>query len=371
MTLPYRGTNRKRLGRGLLRILGRLFLPLLFRIQIHGAENYPKEGPLILVGNHNAAMEGALMAIFTPWQVEMLGAGDIPQEKITEILEALYGYIPIRRGHMDRPALQQALDVLQSGEFLGIFPEGGVWNPGQMRAQSGVAWLSYRSKAPVLPIGYGGTSGALDAALKFKRPRLSIRVGELIPAAKLPKGQGRKTYFEEYAAQVMDRVKDLLPDDDPALAVKLKDERFELPISAHDSAGVTQAIPPGRGITHPEALAKFFHRPMILKIFRFNLKLPIHALEQLHNKPTPAEIKKALSLVLDSITESYPYLLTYRFGPKESERMLQGLQELHTLADWAAENNLSLKIAPVRRYYSTEEGKEVVQTRQEITESWM
>ncbi len=362
---------RHRFVRGVLRLIGRLILPILFHIEKVGGVGLPKNGPIILVGNHNAAMEAVLMSVYSPWQVEFLGAGDLPQEKITEFFEAIYKYIPIRRGHMDRQALQKALAVLEAGGFLGIFPEGGIWNPGQMQAQTGVAWLSYRSQAPVLPIGFGGTIGALDAALKFKRPRLTIRMGELIPAAKLTPGLGRKTYFEEYANHVMAQVRNLLPEDDPALDVKIKDERFELEIRAQDAEGVEQAIPPGLQITYPQALSKFLHRPMILKIFRANLKLSIDALERLHEEPNPGELKAAIEQILDSINSKYTYLLTYRFGPKESEAMLQSLEELHAIAKWAEENNYQLRIIPIRKFYSTEEGKEILQTKQEVSGSWM
>lgn len=362
---------RHRFIRGFLRLIARLILPIFFRIEKKGGENLPKKGPIILVGNHNAAMEAVLMSAYAPWQVEFLGAGDIPQEKIIEFFETIYKYIPIRRGHIDRQALQQALDVLDSGGFLGIFPEGGIWNPGQMQAQTGVAWLSYRSKAPVLPIGFGGTIGALDAAMKFKRPKLTIHMGQLIPAAELSQGQGRKTYFEEYANNVMAQVRDLLPEDDPALDVKIKDERFELEISAQNSAGVDITILPNLRISHPGALAKFMHRPMILKIFRVNLQLSIEALERLYEKPSPGEIISALEQILESINTRYTYLLTYRFGPKESAAMQGSLGELQALASWAEENKYSLKITPIRKFYSTEEGIEVVQTKQIIAESWM
>ncbi len=362
---------RHRFVRGILRLIARLILPVFFRIEKKGGENLPKKGSLILVGNHNAAMEAVLMSAYAPWQVEFLGAGDIPQEKITEFFEAIYKYIPIRRGHIDRQALQKALDVLDAGGFLGIFPEGGIWNPGQMQAQTGVSWLSYRAKAPVLPIGFGGTIGALDAAMKFKRPKLTIHIGELIPPAKLSPGQRRKTYFEEYANYVMAQVRTLLPKDDPALDVKIKDERFELQIGAHNSAGQEVAIPPDLEISHPKALAKFLHRPMILKIFRVNLQLSIGAIERLHEAPDPSEIKTAIEQILNLINAKYTYLLTYRFGPKESAAMQRSLGELQLLAKWAEENQYRIKIRPIRMYFSIEEGKEVVQIRQEVSGSWM
>jgi 1-acyl-sn-glycerol-3-phosphate acyltransferase len=316
-------------------------------------------------------MEGALMAVYSHRQVEMLGAGDIPQEKITEFFEGVYDYIPIRRGHVDRPALQQTLDILKQGGVVGIFPEGGVWEPNQMRAQTGVSWLSYRSGAPVLPMAFAGTSGAISAATKFKRPLLVITIGDLIPAAKIPTGQGRKTYFENYAEQVMDAVRGMLPPDDPSLQINIKDERFELEISLRDTNSQSIEIPPEYSIHHAEALVKLLHRPTILKIFRFNLQLPIEAVEQLHTEPTAKQIAEATRLMLDAMQSKYAYLLAYRFGPKEGHAMQQGLEALHKLATWADEQEYSLKVRPIRRYYCLGAERHITQVEQDVMESWM
>jgi 1-acyl-sn-glycerol-3-phosphate acyltransferase len=117
--IPY---PRKRLARGMMRRLGRMILPLFFRIQIRGKENFPATGPLIVVGNHSAIMEVVMLFVFTPWQVEILGGGDVPHETITDMMARIVGYIPYQRGQMDRPALKRALGVLQQGGVLGIFP---------------------------------------------------------------------------------------------------------------------------------------------------------------------------------------------------------------------------------------------------------
>lgn len=367
-SLPY---PRRRLIRAVVKIMGRVILRFFFRVRINGKENFPDKGPLIVVGNHVAVIEAALMAVFTPWQVELLGAGDMPQEPFVEAVEWLYDYIPIDRGSVDRAALRKALDILKQGGMLGLFPEGGLWEPGAMRAQTGVAWLSYRGKAPVLPIAYVGTMGALNTALKFKRPRLAINVGEVIPAAELPKNQGRKPYLQSYANRVMQEVKDLLPPDDPSLRPKIREEGFELEITVRDQDGISQLVPPELAIKHPQALAKFLHRPTILKIFRVNFKLPIDPVQNLHKEPSTSEISRSLELILEALEGEYPYLLTYRFGPQQAEKMQHGLTELLALAQWADEAGFGIRVKPVRRYTSTETGEVVVQVEQGTFEDWM
>jgi 1-acyl-sn-glycerol-3-phosphate acyltransferase len=362
---------RKIIARGVVRTLGRLLLPVACRIRITGQENFPKGGPLLVVGNHTAAMEAALMAVYTPWQVEMLGAADIPHEKVTQVAIRIFGFIPIRRGHVDRSGLNQALGVLKQGGVVAVFPEGGIWEKGGMRAQTGVAWLSYRAHAPVLPIGFGGTLGALGAALKLKRPKLTMNVGTLLPAARLPQGKPRKLYLEEYATQVLDAVNALLPADDPARQAGIADERFELRVTVQGPDGEPVSYPTGLDILHTAALAKLLHRPVVLKIFGENLRLPTRALQNLHDEHDAGVIADATRAILDYLSDENPYLLTYRFGPQEAGAMQAGLEELLALARWAAESGLALTITPVRRFYSLDQEREVVQIKQGSFERWM
>jgi 1-acyl-sn-glycerol-3-phosphate acyltransferase len=364
-------TFPRKVIRGVVRTLGRLLLPVAFRIQITGRGNFPQRGPLLVVGNHTAAMEAVLMAVYTPWPVEMLGAADIPHEKVTQVAIWIFGFIPIRRGHVDRSGLSQALDVLKQGGVVAVFPEGGTWERGAMRAQTGVAWLSYRAHAPVLPIGFSGTLGALGAALRLKRPKLAMNVGTLLPAASLPQGKPRKLYLEEYAAQVLDAVNALLPADDPARQAGIAGERFELQVAVQGADGEPVSYPPGLAIQHTTALAKLLHRPVVLKIFAENLRLPTRALQNLHDEHDAGMIVDAIQSILNYLRDENPYLLTYRFGPQEAGAMQAGLAELLALARWAAESGIALTITPMRRFYSLDQGREVVQIEQGSFERWM
>jgi 1-acyl-sn-glycerol-3-phosphate acyltransferase len=361
---------RRNLARGIVQAVGRLVLSALFDVTIEGRENFPEEGPLIVVGNHVAIMEAVMMVICTPWQLEILGAADIPNERFVQVLMDFYGFIPVHRGAMDRPALEKALSVLKQGGIVGIFPEGGIWDAGAMRPQTGVSWLSYQGNAPVLPIGFSGTLGALNDALSLKRPDMLMRVGELLPAAKLPEGMSRKAYREKYAEEVVDAIKELLPPDHPTLHAKILDERFELGVTLEGANGEVEA-PPELEIRHPEALAKLLHRPAILKIFRKNLQLSMEPLEELHEVRDPEVIAASVVPILEYLEEDNPYLLTYRFGPRGGRAMEEGLRELLALARWAGEAGLTLHVSPVRRYYSVEEERAVVQVEQDRFVGWM
>ena len=362
---------RRRVPRAVVRLIGRLILPLIFRIQIRGQENFPESGPLLVVGNHRAAMEAVLMIIYTPWQVEVLGASDTPHEKIIALAARIYRPIPVNRGHFDRAALAKALAVLRQGGVVAIFPEGGIWNAGRMRAHTGVAWLSYRANAPVLPIGFSGTMGAIGEALQLKRPRLMMNVGEVMSAARLPEDQPRKVYLERYATRTVEAIEALLPPEDPARRTTIIDERFELRVAVRADDRKKENYPDDLSIEHAAALAKLLHSPPILKIFTRNLKLPTQPLQNLDQESDPRRIVRATHSILDYLHNENQYLLTYRFGPQEAQAMERGLEELLALARWASESGLRLELTPVRRYFSPERGEEVVQVTQGSFESWM
>jgi 1-acyl-sn-glycerol-3-phosphate acyltransferase len=315
-------------------------------------------------------MESALMTVFTPWQVEFLGAADIPHERSSQLMISVYGAIPVHRGSVDRAAMRQALDVLAQGGVLAAFPEGGIWEAGAMRPQTGVAWLSYRTGTPVLPIGFGGTLGALGAALRLERPRLSMNVGRVIPAATIPDGISRKAALQDYAGQVLAAIRALVPPGEAPTEYQVSDERFELLVTLQQVHGKPATIPPDLEIVHGSALAKLLHRPAILKLFRENLRLPVEPLEDLQNTQDAANIARATQAILNYLQQENPYLLTYRFGPKEAEAMQAGLQELQALAWWGAGENHSAIIIPVRHYRIAETGGEITETDQGSFRDW-
>jgi 1-acyl-sn-glycerol-3-phosphate acyltransferase len=362
---------RRRLARGLCRVAGRLLLPAFFEIDIIGQENFPAGGPLLVVGNHVAAMEVVLMAVFTPWQVEFLGSSDIPHERVTECIIRIFGSIPFQRGSFNRSALAMALDVLAQGGVVGVFPEGGIWDAGAMRAQAGVAWLSYYGRAPVLPIGFGGTPGAMGAALRLKRPRLRMQVGEPIAAARISAGKPRRACLDEHAELVMRRVRELIPERYASPSPQILNERFILELRARAADGRLIDPPLEICITQGDALARLLHSAPVLKVFSANLRLPVEALQRLHTHPGSAEIAGAATAILDYLRKENPYFLAYRFGPKIGADMREGLQQLHKLASWAAGEEYMLEVVPLRRFYSVEEGREVEETQQGSFVRWM
>lgn len=357
---------RRVLRRSAARLLGRALMALFTRTTITGREHLPKEGPLILVGNHVAVMEVVLMVLYSPWLVEVLGTADIPLDPAFAFIINSYGMIPINRGSMDRSGMNMALDVLRQKGVVGIFPEGGVWDTSLRQGRTGVAWLSSKANAPIVPMGFGGTEGALGAILRLKRPRLTMNIGPVIPPIQV-EGKGRKEALEAGANLVMERIEALIPEEDKRRRLQVVDEHFDFEWQLVDAQG--QPVNPGGcgSLSQPQALGQFFYRPMILNTLARNLRLPVQPLQQLASDPQ--QIADATQAVLTYL-EANPYFLSYRFGYETGGAMQTGLTELRDIARCAAANGYSLALNPIRRYRRPDSAAEIIESGASRAHHW-
>jgi 1-acyl-sn-glycerol-3-phosphate acyltransferase len=361
---------RKRIVRALLRTLGCILVPLFARVEIHGLERFPKSGPLLVVGNHTGAMEVVLLTIYAPRLVEYLGSVDIPHEGYIAAFVYSYDFIPVFRGKASRESLETGLDVLRQDGVLGLFPEGGIWEPAIRRAQAGVAWLSYRGVAPILPIGFGSTRGALVDMLRLRRPRLTMYVGEPMPAVELIPGTPRKVVFQQASTRIVDAIWALVPQDEQPDPIPIEDEAFTFELQAFSLSGDEQSIPSNLLPQHGPALSKFIHRTTLFNNLLQNLHLPVQPLKELHTHPEVEQLLSATSAILAYLEVDNPYYFTYRYGPKEGAAMGDGVREFHELLHWAREKGYSIHATPVRKFRHAETGEIHTYTIPQETDKW-
>jgi 1-acyl-sn-glycerol-3-phosphate acyltransferase len=361
---------KRRVVRTFLRLLGRLLLPLLARLELEGLERFPRKGPLIVVGNHTGAFEVVLLTIYAPRIVEYLGSIDIPHEGYVGAIIYTYGFIPVFRGKVSRASMEAGLEVLQQDAVLGLFPEGGIWEPVIRKAQSGVAWLSYRGNAPVLPIGFSSTRGVLGQILRLKRPKLTMHVGEPIPAVKMVPGTPRKQQLQEAADRIVDSIWALVPEEEQIQEIPITDETFEFVVDVTDSDGKPVEIPEELKLKNGPALSKVLHRAVLFNNLLLNLQLPVAPLRVLHTQPSLEAIRTATQAILNYLETENPYYFTYRYGPVEGTAMGEGVEEFHNLVGWALQESYNLQAKPIRSYQRTDTGEQVSFDIPQEEEKW-
>ena len=179
-------------------LVGGLF-SAVWGVKVSGREHIPEHGPLIVACNHVSLLDPLLMSVaIAPTRRPFgLGKKELFEKPVLGWYLRKTGSFPLDRAGDATSAMRSALEVLEKGGCVVIYPEGTRVKPGQTRApKPGVAFLSARSKAPVLPIRVLGTA-------EFPRAfPLEARFGALIEP---PKDEERETGLA-YAKTVMERI---------------------------------------------------------------------------------------------------------------------------------------------------------------------
>lgn len=95
-----------------------------FRPKVINKENIPKDGAIILAGNHVHLMDQCNVIISTKRKLHYMAKKEYFDDHKVAWFFRLVGCIPVDRSKKDTEAKIAAIDVLDKGHALGIFPEG-------------------------------------------------------------------------------------------------------------------------------------------------------------------------------------------------------------------------------------------------------
>jgi len=170
----------------------RRYLRIVHRWQVEGAEQIPLTGGVLLVVNHTAGLDPILVSTCCPRTVRWIMALDmrLPQlEWFWKWQEIIFvgreGKASPDGSAGDRGAagVRAALEELNRGGVVGIFPEGGIERPPEMVMpfQAGVGLLIRKAKVPVVPVWVSGTPPVDPAwASLWHRSKSRVVFGEPI-----------------------------------------------------------------------------------------------------------------------------------------------------------------------------------------------
>ena len=96
---------------------------LYYNPTIIGKENIPKEGSILIVGNHKHLMDQCLAIISTKRVIHYMAKKEYFDGKFAWFFK-LAGCISVNRSIKDTDASNKALELLKLGYAVGIFPEG-------------------------------------------------------------------------------------------------------------------------------------------------------------------------------------------------------------------------------------------------------
>lgn len=213
MELQFHQKRHQRIGRLLILLFSRMIFFLLNRRRVKGKENVPRQGPLLIVSNHLSYADQYLLAISLNRKVIFMAKEEIFRSRVIRHLAHAFGAFPVRRGGMDRWALRQANQVLDSGQALAMFPEGTRSKNAQLQpAFPGSAVIALHNRIPILPVGITGMEKVKKGPfwMLLHRPPVTVNIGRpfYLPSVN---SQLTKAELVELANYIMEHIAELLP----------------------------------------------------------------------------------------------------------------------------------------------------------------
>jgi 1-acyl-sn-glycerol-3-phosphate acyltransferase len=166
----------------LLRFVAFVMARLVYRFKVEGDENIPAAGAAILVCNHVSFIDAVLLMGASPRPVRFIMDHEIFKLPVLGAFFRLAKAIPIAPQKVDphiyEEAFAQARKVLDDGDLLCIFPEGGITKDGELgEFRAGVMKLLESNPVPVVPLALQNLWGSFFSRAGGKAMRQPFRRG--------------------------------------------------------------------------------------------------------------------------------------------------------------------------------------------------
>lgn len=140
-------------------------------VRVVGRRNVPREGGLLVVANHLSDIDPPLLGHALPRPAWFMAKSELFQIPILGRVIKAFQAFPVRRGRPDRNAIRRAVELLQRGECVVIFPEGQISEDGSLQkplAGAGLIWK--QAQVPCLCAGIRGSNRIIPFRSVIPRP---------------------------------------------------------------------------------------------------------------------------------------------------------------------------------------------------------
>ena len=154
-------------------------LKVVYRMEVHGLENVPKDNAYIVAPNHLSTLDPPMVASFLPRPVAFMAKKELFKNPFLRWWLDWLGAFAVDRENLSVSTIKTVLTIKKTDWVFGIFPQGTRQEPGIISdITKGFASLAKSTKCGILPIGLVGTEKARYMPFSGK---IIIKIGEIIP----------------------------------------------------------------------------------------------------------------------------------------------------------------------------------------------
>lgn len=130
-----------------------IFCKIVYRFKVVGKENIPKEGAIIICGNHRSFLDPPLIEVTCGRYTRFLAKEELTKNKFLALLGIVFDAILVKKDSKEVKALKESLQTLKNGDCLALFPEGtrNGLEKGE-KVKDGAAFFALRTGTKVIPV---------------------------------------------------------------------------------------------------------------------------------------------------------------------------------------------------------------------------
>lgn len=147
----------KKIVRGIVKGALYAYCKIVYRFELIGTQNIPKDGPIIICGNHRSFVDPPLIEVTCGRYTRFLAKEELTKNKFLALLGAVFDVILVKRDSKEIKAMKESLQTLKNGQCLALFPEGtrNGLEKGE-KVKDGAAFFALRTGVNVVPVGISG-----------------------------------------------------------------------------------------------------------------------------------------------------------------------------------------------------------------------
>jgi 1-acyl-sn-glycerol-3-phosphate acyltransferase len=150
-----------------------------WQVRTVGLENVPRSGGALLAANHQSYLDPPLIGAYLPREMHFMARRTLFRNPLFGAIIGRLNAFAIERDTADVKGVKNAIERLQRGDLLLVFPEGTRTRDGTVgRMKAGIGILAERAAVPIVPVLIVGARDVWPKGAVFPRlGRISIVYG--------------------------------------------------------------------------------------------------------------------------------------------------------------------------------------------------
>lgn len=154
-------------------------LKLVYRLEVNGLENVPKDNRYIVCPNHLSTLDPPLMVAVMPRSVSFMAKKELFDIPFLRWWIDWLGAFAVNRESLGPSTVKTVQTIQDSNWVLGMFPQGTRGVPGEIKGVTkGFAGLAKLTKCDILPVGIIGSNEVKRWPFTGK---IIVNIGKPIP----------------------------------------------------------------------------------------------------------------------------------------------------------------------------------------------